>query len=324
VVDGPEHIETTFKAGSGTPVDLTGKSGPWRLALLPAGARAALTTLTHRKEVSQLGALATVHIGVVTGANRFFILSDSDASENRLPASAVRPILSTSKHFRGLELRTRDFKDLRRANERVLLLETERRKSKRLDTYLASPAAEEAQHAFKCRNRSVWHEVGDTRVPDAFLSYVIDRGPRLVLNRAKALCTNAIHRVWWRERATVRTQESWAVSIASSLGGLSAELYGRGCGGGALKLEPTEAAALWVPNSFRRPAKLAVAFTMVSSALRVGEWERAREIADRAILRDELGLSPTEVTDLRAGHDTLLDQRFAVAARETRRLARSS
>ena len=70
--------------------------------------------------------------------------------------------------------------------------------------------------------------------------------------------------------------------MASSLGGLSAELYGRGCGGGALKLEPSEAAALWLPKSFTRHANLMRAFHAASNAFGRGEWERAREIGDRA------------------------------------------
>ncbi len=321
VVDSPADI-VGAAPDAGSAVDLTGRTGPWRLALLSRGTRAALSSVTHHDNVSQLGSIATVHIGVVTGANRFFILSDSDARAHRLPASRLLPILSTSKQFSGLELRSSDLRGMRRADERVLLLSTEGRKSRRLDAYLGSAPAKLAQHAFKCRDRGVWHRVDDARVPDAFLSYVIDRGPRLVVNRAGALCTNAIHRVWWRERADATTRNSWALSVASSLGGLSSELYGRVCGGGALKLEPSEAAALWMPKSFRPLTSLARAFVAASAASRAGDWEKARAIADAAVLRDQLGLSAAEVADLRSGHDALLDLRFSIAAREKRRAVR--
>jgi hypothetical protein len=321
IVDSPRDIVPAFNAGTGHAVDLTEKTGPWRLALLSSSARAALSAVTHRTEVSQLGAIGKIHIGVVTGANRFFIVSDSEARTHGLPDSRLHPILSTSKQFRGLELRRGDMSSLRKADERVLLLQTAGRRGAALDAYLESAPAQTAKGAFKCRDRDVWHDVADASVPDAFLTYVIDRGPRLVLNRAKALCTNAIHRVWWREKPKQSIAEGWALSMASCLGGLSAELYGRACGGGALKLEPSEAAAIWVPKVFRRHAGLERAFQAASNALARGEWERARDIADRAILRDELGLAPAEVADLRSAHDTLLDLRFSIAARETRRQA---
>jgi adenine-specific DNA-methyltransferase len=319
IVDTPQEIADASPA-SGKLVDLTQRTGPWRLSLLSETSRRAFSTITRRGDVCQLGELVTIHIGVVTGANDFFTMTSAEAKKLRLPASALRAILTTTKQFRSLQLSQRDARALRSEEERVLLLDTNKiRPSVAVHHYLESEPALIAQKAFKCREREVWHQLDDLKVPEAFLSYVIDRVPRLVLNRARALCTNAIHRVWWRHKTSLPTRKGHALALTSSLGGLSAELYGRVTGGGALKIEPGEAAALWLPTSFRGEVRINRAFERASSAVRAGDWQSAREIADQVILGDELGLRASEVAAVQEGHDELLAVRFSLAARATKR-----
>ncbi len=320
IVDTPQEIRK-IEAGEGNVVDLTGRTGPWRLALLPAATRTTFSAITRRSDVSQLGELATIHIGVVTGANDFFTMTREQASSRRLSDAVLRPILTTTKQFAGLEASAGAMRKLLNAGERALLLDTNgARSSAALGAYLNSDEARSAQKAFKCRYRDVWHELEDLDVPDAFLSYVVDRVPRLVLNRTGALCTNAIHRVRWRTKTAHAVRQAHSLALTSSLGGLSAEIYGRVAGGGALKLEPGEAAAIWIPTSVRGAARVSRAFAMASKAVASGDWQRARAIADRAILVHEMGLSETDAQVIRDGHDALLATRFSLAARATKRV----
>lgn len=319
IVDTPQEIRA-IEAAHGNLVDLTERTGPWRLALLSDASRTAFSAVTRRADVSQLGELATIHIGVVTGANDFFTMTSDQAASYKLPGSTLRPILTTTKQFRGLEVTSTSIRTLLKQGERALLLNTNgARASAALSAYLNSDSARVAQRAFKCRDRELWYRLDDLKVPDAFLSYVVDRVPRLVLNRASALCTNAIHRLWWRSKTTRTDRQAHALALISSLGGLSAEIYGRVAGGGALKLEPGEAAAIWIPTAVRGAARVANAFTRASVALGDGDWQKAREIADGAVLEQELRLSPADARAIRNGHDTLLATRFSLAARATKR-----
>jgi len=319
IVDTPQEIRA-IEASEGRLVDLTERTGPWRLALLPEAARAAFSAVTRRNDVSQLGELATIHIGVVTGANDFFTMTKAQAGSRGISDAVLRPILTTTKQFSGLEATATSMRTLLDRGERALLLDTNgARSSVALSAYLNSGDARTAQTAFKCRDRAVWHELDDLDVPDAFLSYVVDRAPRLVVNRTSALCTNAIHRVWWRSTTSLAGRQAHALALTSSLGGLSAEIYGRVAGGGALKLEPGEAAALWMPTSVRGAARVASAFVWASKAVAAGDWQKARQIADRAVLEQELRLSETEAHAIRDGHDALLATRFSLAARATKR-----
>src|SRR4051794_8129822 len=101
---------------------------------------------------------------------------------------------------------------------------------------------------------------------------------RLVVNASGTLCTNAVHRISWRQGSL----RGAAVSSWSSFFRLSAELYGRHYGGGVLKLEPSGAKRLpIVPagtlgqsldkldgHARQRPAQaLALADKLVASAL---------------------------------------------------------
>lgn len=319
IVDTPHEI-CAIESAQANLVDLTERTGPWRLALLPESSRAAFSAVTRRSDVSQLGELATIHIGVVTGANDFFTMTREGAASRGLPEARLRPILTTTKQFDSLEVTIRSMRALLKRGERALLLDTNgARPSAALSAYLNSDDAKTARKAFKCRDREVWHKLEDLTVPDAFLSYVVDRVPRLVLNRASALCTNAIHRLWWRSKTALADRQAHALALASSLGGLSAEIYGRVAGGGALKLEPGEAAALWIPTVARGKATVASAFARASSAVAAGDWQRARRIADRAVLEEELRLSAADAQAIRDGHDVLLATRFSLAARATKR-----
>ena len=182
--------------------------------------------------------------------------------------------------------------------------------SRALRKYLESPQGDEASKAFKCRERDPWYRITDLTVPDAFLTYVNGNAPRLVLNETGVLCTNAVHRLWWREELHFRKQKLIALSFLTSLTGLSAELSGRSYGGGALKLEPSEAGRVVLGVPSKIPPMTDSYFSKASRLLTEGNWREANALADELILRNGLGLLPRTIRDLRSARDTLLSFRL--------------
>ena len=97
----------------------------------------------------------------------------------------------------------------------------------------------------KCEKRKPWYVVTDRSNPDAFLMYMSWYGPKIILNRSSADCTNAIHRIYFKDKNI--DPKSIALGILSSIAQYHIELKGRTYGGGVLKLEPGIANIIWIP-----------------------------------------------------------------------------
>ena len=70
---------------------------------------------------SLLGELARIEIGVVTGANAWFVMDEAHAAANDLPQTALVPILSRARQVRGLEITKAEVRRMAKAGERTLL-----------------------------------------------------------------------------------------------------------------------------------------------------------------------------------------------------------
>jgi adenine-specific DNA-methyltransferase len=276
-------------------VESLGESrGDWLRTLLPARALDVYEGIATR--CPTLGSFARIGIGSVTGANAFFVLRPSQCGTLGIPAGSTRPVVCRSKHLAGLRFGARDHGLLAKADARVVLLypPAPSRFSDGVKRYLRSGRILGIPDRDKCTQREPWYRVAHTEVPDAFLQYMAWLQPRLVLNDSAATCTNAVHRVWWHDRAAAKAAKSIALGLLSSVGQLSAELEGRSYGGGVLKLEPSEARRVLVPAT----RACAEDFDEANRALRDGNWSLAQAIADRALLVPMVGSKEARVLAL--------------------------
>ena len=242
-----------FQTGGGVPTGgrhvplaaLRKVRGRLRRWLLPADVLAAYERLERSEYAQRLGALASVGIGYVSGANDFFHLRPSVARsagiEERFLVPAVR---------RGASLpasATLTPRQVKRwiADDQPMLLLRLRRDDKRLPApirqYLDSEAGHEAREAYKCRVRDPWWSVPDVSIPDGFLAYMSGETPALVRNDARCTATNSVHVVKMRSGTTFRSVQD---AFDSPLTRLSCEIEGHPLGGGMLKIEPREAQRL--------------------------------------------------------------------------------
>ena len=157
-----------------------------------------------------------------------------------------------------------------------------------------------------CRRRDPWFAITDDRRPDAFLRYMGQAPPRIVLNDAAALSTNAIHRLWWTDRRI--SPAAVAVVSCTSLFALGCERMGRSYGGGVLKIEPSAACSLPVPIVPAAEAALAT----IDALLRANRSCEARALANRVVLLDGLGLDTATVESLEHACQALARRRTAL------------
>lgn len=257
-------------------------------SLRTAGAGvSALEKLRAAGRLLRLGEIASVDIGCVTGANDFFVLTRTEARAQALPPRLFQRTIARPGQLRGAVLTDQDGQELVK-KERCLLLTVTRpgieQEQTALARYLRRGRRLGIPRAYKCRMRQPWYAVPGVRVPDAFLSYMSSKTPRVCMNTAGFSSTNLVHQVRFHLTAHA-ARAAYVALLHSSIALLSFELEGRSYGGGVLKLETKEAERAELP---RLNGALAVeaASTLpdIDRALREHGAEAAAAIIDRVLL----------------------------------------
>ena len=286
--------------------DVTRADRPLLEQLLPGDARDLYRSMADHEHVTTLGQLASVDIGIVTGANGFFLL-DAVAAEG-LDQRLLKPAIGRAGQLPGARLSGNDHRDLLEAGSPALLFAASASSPGRaLDSAAVHIAAGEQKgfhERYKCRIREPWWALPmPGRGPaDLFLTYFANDYPRMVLNEAEVFSTNTIHGVRSVDSAL---SAALAVGFYNSLTLLSAEIVGRSYGGGVMKLEPTEAEALLIPPL---DASLAEFLGPVDEAIRRRELEAALDLVDARVL-GPLGLDNRDIARLRAAREYLRGRR---------------
>ncbi|MBI5708822.1 MAG: N-6 DNA methylase [Candidatus Eisenbacteria bacterium] len=247
-----------------------------------------------------LSALGKAGIGYVTGANEYFILSRAEANRRRVPSDLLAPTVMSARQIPGVVLTSQDMRESEGRGVRCLLWDGRGAYRKSLAAYIQEGEALGIHKRYKCRVRNPWYRVPGIIVPHAFLTYMSDVIPRMVLNRGRATCTNtllAIRLPGIRPNA----RADFVASFYNSATILSAERVGRRYGGGVLKLEPSEADRLLVPNLSvvsRRP-ELRALLREIDPLVRSRRYDEALELGDRIVLERACGFSIVQVKQLR-------------------------
>ena len=237
----------------------------------------------------KLGEFARISIGIVTGANRFFVLDRPDLTKNDLTEEHCRYVLPKFGIAKGLVLCSADMKEAGEQGNRCYLVYTagggDRIEAiqRYLDTFPIG--LKNSNRTFK--KRLSWHQPDDGKVPDAFFPYMNHIGPRLVLNEAKVTSTNTVHRVYFDLLSSQGKRELLGISLMSTYSQLSAEIEGRTYGSGVLKFEPSEARNIrvLVPSDANNDSVQDVHRHM-DAALRAGSATRAKMLADEFLGRE--------------------------------------
>ncbi len=188
-----------------------------------------------------------VDVGVVTGKNDFFVLSEAEAQEWGLTEYTL-PLVGRTAQLPGLLYSESEWQSNRAAGVACHLLNLPSAPFEELplaaQRYLESGQARDVHAGFKCRNRKFWYIVPSRDVSDAFLFRQIYAYPKMVANSARAISTDTIHRVRCHQPELAAPL---AAAFLNSLTFAFAEVMGRSYGGGVLELEPNEADRLLLP-----------------------------------------------------------------------------
>jgi adenine-specific DNA-methyltransferase len=266
-------------------------SEKWLKYFLTPGEIGLMRALKGHRGLARLGHHAQIDVGVVTGRNEFFVVSKPVIESFDLGEYAI-PLIGRSSQLKGAILDTREWQGLAEAGQEVYLLDFPdqgRPLNLWARRYIALGQKKGFHRGYKCSIRQPWYAVPSVWVPECFFFRQIYDFPRVVLNRAKAVSTDTVHRMRCQ-----RNPAAVLENVYTHLTAASAEIEGRSYGGGVLELEPTEAERLLLPKELRQ----GVPVEEVDRLVRAGKLAEVLKENDRLILQ-EVGLSATECATLR-------------------------
>lgn len=248
--------------------------------MIPSSALAALAKVSLDPSVSTLGMLANIKIGVVTGNSNFFIKSAAAWREIGIEPQYLQYIVPRSLWLKGISLQAEDEAAHLEANVPCLALDSPREpRAATLTAYLETYSPLDVMANSTFARRETWFKFLDDKIPDAFLVFMTDLGPRLVVNEIAANCTNSLYRVFLNNQNSIDVKLI-ALSLNSTFSQLSAEALGHGRGSGALKLEPSDASRVRLYLPKKSPESIKKAFEEVDVLIRQKRNEEARVYVD--------------------------------------------
>ncbi len=274
----------------------------WTKYLLPSNLMRALNQILGRTmdRLIQLGEISFVTIGVVTGDNKFFTLTEQEVEKWGIEDKYLIPIITKAEDIRGTLLTNEDWLFIKKLGRKCYLLyvtESENSLDKGVKEYLERRGEElNVKARYKVRIRKRWYEVPGVRFPDAFLSYMAHDVPKfavnqILLNEKRATSTNTIHHVFLKgdiDPTALTTAFYNSLTLASS------ELSGRFYGGGVLKIEPKEAEKIMIPKITDTDQLLKIA-PKVNKLLRRKKILSATELVNEVLLEGQMELSNRDI-----------------------------
>lgn len=208
------------------------------------------TNTTQFTSISEIGEIAP---GVVTGGNKYFILSEEKVKEYQCEGM-VLPIIQKSSFIgkNTVEIDDELMKKLISQGKAVYLLNLAKEEKKlpdKLREYLEWAGEQKTddiklKERFKCANRSPWYGVPIVRKGEVVFFKRYDVLPRVYINSIYAHTTDAGYHIRVKEGYDA---ESLVFCFYNSMTLAECEYYGRYYGGGVRELVPSEFKRLTIP-----------------------------------------------------------------------------
>lgn len=276
--------------------------GKWTDLLLPPRQRS-LFKQTVAAHFTPLSTYGTSELGTVTGGNKFFTLSEQTRIEYDLAEDQLVKISPPgTRHLKGLTFSRNQWNALRESGERVWLLRPDPSDTRPgLRRYIEHGKELGVHEAYKCQIRDPWWRSPSVSSPDLFFTYMSHRYPRLIANQAKVSFVNSMHGIRLHQDAPKVTAAALPLLCLNSVTMIGAEVHGRSYGGGVLKMEPREAAALPLPDAetmAKAWAELKPIKSRLETQLKNGNWSEVVKRVDEAVLSSGCGLEARDAASL--------------------------
>jgi adenine-specific DNA-methyltransferase len=198
--------------------------------------------------------LYNINIGCVTGDASYFLLTESDRINHKLPLEVVRPVLSKARHLSAARITKAEWQRLHERDERVWLFYPDAK------TLHLPSVREYIRHGkrvcnldgYKLRHREPWYTVRDIKTGVGFLSGMTKLGPWISFRSMQGLAaTNTLYVLTPRTVMRADERSAWALSLLSTPSRRQFHELARRYPDGLAKLEPHDLYSLRLPPPVR-------------------------------------------------------------------------
>ena len=243
--------------------------------------------------------------GVVTAANKYFILSERQVEENSLFEYAV-PVVERAAHVKNVfSFSDDDWMFNKLSGHGCFLVDFS---SAPIDAhaleYIKNGVDQGVSQRYKCRQRIPWYSIPGVKVGDALFFRRVHRYPKFVVNEAGVVSTDGAYVVNANDGVDV---VSLVISFYNSVTMIFIEILGRGYGGGVLELTPSEFRKLPICYYDFPKTKARKIMKAVGGG---GDVALALEEIDNFILGEKLGLKKDQILRIRKIHQKIMRGRL--------------
>lgn len=323
-VRGRKFVNSDTETVFATPSLINGETieGKWTKALLDPQTRSLLDGLVELESVRRFDEVASVDVGIVTGANKFFLVDDAMVRHFGLE-QWTHPMFGRSEHSPGViydEAQHRFNAAKGKPTNFLWFQDSGVKECRAARAYIEWGEYLKLHTRYKCRVRYPWYVVPSVYSTEVGMLKRSHDTPRLILNKLKAYTTDTAYRIRVKEGTTGQlsfgfgnplTAEQLVFSFVNPLTALSAELEGRHYGGGVLELVPSEIERLLIPL----PPHLEVDINCLDNLVRTLTMEVVLERQSRIVL-GAIGLARGDQDELMSGWKKLRDRRHRVSSQK--------
>lgn len=287
-VKGRSFLNKNPKEVFDAPIPINGKTveGKWTRALLSPETRALIDKLSMHTHLHKFKDIADVDVGIVTGANQYFLVSDEIVEEYDLYKWA-HPMFGRSQQSPGViydaEQHSMNVGNGKPTNF-IWFPKEDLDNDPIAKAYIEFGEKQNLHKRYKTGIRKPWYSVPSVYSTEVGMLKRAHDIPRLIFNEIGAFTTDTAYRI----RTNVPAQKLVG-NFINSFTALSAELEGRHYGGGVLELVPSEIERLYIPM----PNGVTIDLKHLDSSMRTQTPEQVLVAQDRKLLGG-LGLAVDE------------------------------
>ncbi len=235
--------EALFKTTK--PVNSESINGKWTKAILDDSERNLLEKIVRKKDVASFNDIAKVEVGIVTGANDFFLVNDEIVKKYGLK-KYTHPMFGKSIHCKGVIYDKKQDRENKKSGYPTNFLHIRDSFSNlpsSVQEYIEYGEAQGLHTRYKCRIREPWYTVPSVFSRNLGMLKRAHDTPRLIFNDLDAYTTDTAYRV----TSEIVDPRYLSYLFLNPLTAVFAELEGRYYGGGVLELVPSEIRKLYIP-----------------------------------------------------------------------------